>query len=116
LSLEQVKLADLMMHSLVDGIQVYQDLLQEFAFAKKKAKVHFLFFPLSLINGNREFTHLRHLIPQAGIWNLDTFKFGINDYGIRLVFDDQKLVTCLHNAKDRTIQIDLLLGVLEKMI
>ena len=115
LTFEQGKIVDSMMGSLADGMVLYRDLIHELSFAKTGEKLHALFFPLSLVQNNSKFSHLLHLIPSKKPWAMDTTRLGRKDYGIRIVFDDEEIVKVLTDAKDRSIQIELIVDVLKEV-
>ena len=114
LTFEQGKIADTLMHSLEDSFTLYKDILIGLPFAFEKVKIHILFFPHSLLaEKNQKFDHIKHLIPSEGsLWAVDVTKLKDRDYGIRIVFGDEQIVTALRDANDRSLQISFLQGVL----
>ncbi len=113
LTFEQGKIADLLMHSLNDSLTLYKNVLKDLPFTSEKVKIHILFFPRSLVEKPQKFDHIKHLIPPEGsLWAMDTTMLKSRDYGIRLVFDDEQVITALKDAKDRSLQISLLQAVL----
>lgn len=116
LTFEQGKIADSLMHSLEDSITLYKDILKNLPFASEKKKIHILFFPRSLVEKSGNFDHIKHLIPPEGsLWAMDTTRLKSRDYGIRVVFDDNQVVTALKDAKDRSLQMSLLQAVLNEI-
>lgn len=116
LTFEQGKIADSLMHSLEDSLTLYKDVLKDLPFASDKEKIHILFFPRSLVEKPEMFNHIKHLIPPEGsLWAMDTTRLKSRDYGIRVVFDDEQVVTALKDAKDRSLQISLLQAVLSEI-
>lgn len=116
LTFEQGKIADSLMHSLEDSLTLYKDVLKDLPFASEKEKIHILFFPRSLVEKPGMFNHIKHLIPPEGsLWVMDTTRLKSRDYGIRVVFDDDQVITSLKDAKDRSLQISLLQAVLSEI-
>lgn len=113
---EQGQIADSLMHSLEDAFTVYAETLKSLPFTTGHEKIHILFFPRSLVEEGSKFDHIKHLIPSAGaLWEMDTTRLKSRDYGIRVVFDDKKIIEALKGAKDRSLQISLLQGVLSEI-
>ncbi len=115
MSYEQIKITELMMHSLADFLDLCQNILIELNLANSKNRIQVLFAPVSLVKNNVELKHLQHLIPNSNMWSMDISLFRAQDFGVRVVFDDKKLVTALIDAKDRAIQIDLLIDILRQI-
>lgn len=116
LTFEQGKMADLLMRSLKDSLTLYKDALKDLPFASEAGKIHILFFPRSLVQENLKFDHIKHLIPLSGsLWMMDIARLQSRDYGIRVVFDDEQVVTAMRDAKDRLLQIELLQAVLNEI-
>lgn len=112
---QQGKIADSLMGSLADGMILYKNLVQELSFVKTGEKIHALFFPLSLVKNDPDFKHLLHLIPTEKLWAMDITRLNHKDYGIRIVFDDEKIVEILKDAMDRSVQIELMIDVLREI-
>ncbi|MBM4146942.1 MAG: hypothetical protein FJ240_11860, partial [Nitrospira sp.] len=105
---EQGLLANLLMECLEDTLSVNKDVLEKHQFIKACDQLQVLFFPKSLVEGNEKFKHLKHLDPHEGFWRSD-YGFPYKSfYGIRLVFNDKLLSKAFIEAKDRSIEIDLL--------
>jgi hypothetical protein len=116
LSFEQGKITDSLMGSLADAMTLYKDFIQELSFAKTGQKLHALFFPLSLIEKDPDFAHITHLKPsKEELWMMDITRLRRNNFGIRIVFDDQKILEVLRDAKDRSLQVALLQSVLREI-
>ncbi len=116
LSLEQGKITDLLMGSLADGIVLYEGIIKELPFVKTGQKIHALFFPLSLVEKDSDFSHLNHLKPSGeNLWEMDITRLRHNDFGVRIFFDDKKILDVLKDAQDRTVQIQLLIDVLTQI-
>lgn len=115
-SYEQGQIADSLMHSLEDSFKQYENMLKSLPFANNHEKIHFLFFPKSLVKAGSKFDHIKHLLPtDDSLWAMDTTRLKSRDYGIRIVFDDTKVVEALKGAKNRSLQISLLQSVLSEI-
>ena len=115
MSYEQSKITDLMMHSLADALYLYQNIISKLILTNRKNRIQVLFVPASLVESNTDLKHLKHLVPKANIWSMDVSLIGAQDLGVRVVFDDKRIVDALIDAKDRSPQIDLLISVLRQI-
>ncbi|MFA4880787.1 MAG: hypothetical protein WC650_04170 [Candidatus Doudnabacteria bacterium] len=114
MSFEQCKITDLMMQSITDSLELYQEVLSKLNFANEKNRIQILFAPASLVKNKDELKHLEHLISQASMWQMDITRLKSRDFGIRVIFDDEKILHVLQDAKDRSAQVNLLLDVLHQ--
>jgi len=114
MTLEDGRINDLIMHSLFDSIDIYPNIIQNFKSSKSPNKVQVFFCPSFLINGD-DFSHLRHLVPDNDLWEMDCTRIRPRDYGIRVVYDKEKIMEALKKVTDRSIQIRLLVDVLEQL-
>jgi hypothetical protein len=115
MTFEQGKITDLLMRSLSDGLKIYSEQLKELSYSEHRNRFQVIFFPNSLAQANARFSHLSHLLPNGNVWKMDIKKLAAGSYGIRVVFDEQNVISTLHNTKDRSAQIDLLISVLEQI-
>ena len=115
MSNEQAQLANLLMECLEDAISGNKALIEEHKFFQIYDEFHVLFFPLSLISDKADFQHLKHLNPSGNNWRSDFGLMNLNIYGIRVVFDDKSLGDAFIAAKDRSLEIDLLLEVFTQL-
>lgn len=112
---EQGIIADPLMQSLSDAIELNTELLNELSFIKDGNKIQVMFFPSSAVDSKDELRHVRHLIQKIKLWEMDIVRISSRDYGIRVVYDDQALLVALCDAKNRTIQIQLLIDILQEI-
>lgn len=116
LNYEQGMFTDLMMNSLSDALEIYEEDLKPLPFAQDGRRVHILFFPTSFVKDNESVTHLNHLIPtDEEFWKMDMSRLRIAEFGARVVFDEEKLSLALQDAKDRSVQVQLLIDVLKQV-
>ncbi|HHT9137072.1 MAG TPA: hypothetical protein ACFYEK_07510 [Candidatus Wunengus sp. YC60] len=115
MSYKQMQLANLLMECLEDAISGNAALIEKHKFFQIYDQFKVLFFPLSLISGNDDFKHLKHLNPKGKYWCSDYLSTKLNAYGIRIVFDDKSLADAFTAARDRSLEIDLLLEVITQL-
>ncbi len=108
------RIADLMMGSARDAIALYSDVLVALPLAAREVSIHVILFPKSLVQGNERFKHLQHLNPGASYWAVDGSRISFDKLGVRVVYDDAKLVEALQDANDRSLQIEFLLEIIRK--
>jgi hypothetical protein len=112
LTYEQGKFVDLLMGMILDSLNKYSSDITDLQFTKSMKKFHILLFPETLIKANEKFNYLTHLIPKLEKWDIDFTVLGIDEYGIRIVFNNDRMINTLNGAKDRSTQIELLIDLL----
>lgn len=115
MTLDQGKITDLLMRSLADSLRIYRDEFEDMSYFNSPNKFQVIFFPKSLAQDDVNFGHISHLLPNGNLWKMDITRLSSANYGIRVVFDDQQVVSVLLNAEDRSAQIDLLISVLRNI-
>lgn len=115
MSYEQGLIANLLMETLEDYISRNETILKEHKFFDTYKRFHVSFLPYSLIKKNENFKNIRHLDPGNSFWRTDNGFFDIGVPGVRVVFNEIKLTDALEKTRDRTIEIDLLIEVLNKL-
>jgi hypothetical protein len=116
LNYEQGMFTDLMMNSFSDALETYGEDLKPLQFAQDGRKVHTLFFPTSFVKDNEKAAHLRHLLPSGDeFWKIDITRLRSGEFGVRVVFDEEKLSLALQDAKDRSVQVQLMIDVLKQI-
>lgn len=114
MTFEQAQLSSFLMECLEDSISGNTVFIEKHKFFQIYDEFQVLFFPLSLISGSDEFKHLKHLNPKGRYWCSDYGLMKHNTYGIRVVFDDKSLAEAF-TAKDRSLEIGLLLEVFNQL-
>jgi hypothetical protein len=115
MTFEQGQITDLLMQSLSDGLAIYATELQKLGYFGSGNRFDVIFFPSSVAQDNEKLKHIRHLIPQERIWELDITTLEPHSFGLRIVFNEERALSVLHNAKDRSAQIELLVSVFERI-
>lgn len=115
MSFDQVRLTDLLMGALFDGLTIYKAILKKLGYVEISNRIQVILFPKSLVVESVELKHVRHLIPIGPQWEMDTTRLKSNEFGIRIVFDEEAIVPVLQDAKDRSFQIGLLISLLEHL-
>lgn len=108
------RFTELLMDGLEDSFLHYEKLLENLPFAKNDGNIHILFFP-NLLLLNEELNHLSHLSTDDSNWKMDITGLPKGKQGIRIVYNEISLRSLLENAQDRTLQIELLLDVVQQL-
>lgn len=112
---QQGKVTDSLMHALADALDIHTEILGQLEFCKTSRKVQIMFFPASLVKESDELKHVTHLLQDEELWKMDITRISPRDYGVRVVFNEEKLLEALQDVKDRSLQISLLQDVLGQM-
>jgi hypothetical protein len=115
MSFDQGRLTDLLMESLFDSLTIYKDTLKNLGYVERHNRIQVILFPKSLVVESKKLKHVRHLIPIGPQWEIDITRLKPNEFGVRLVFDEEAIVPVLQDAKDRSFQINLFISVLEQL-
>lgn len=106
---------DNLMNSLFDAIGLYIETIEGLEITKNHNKVQFFFCPSTLAETDPDLSHVRHLVPKKELWLIDSSRIRSADFGVRVVYNMDRVRDSLKDAKDRSIQISLLVDVLEKL-
>jgi len=90
-------------------------IIQDHNFFRYVDKLQINLFPLSLVSQNAKFQHLKHLCKPGVYWCSDQGRPVPGYYGIRIVFDDIKTEEAFKQAKDSTLEVEILMEVLRQM-
>ena len=115
MSFEQGQITDLLMQCLEDSMSRRKAVLINHRFFDVHHRLQINFFPQSLVIDNEKFRHLLHLKPNGQKWRSD---HGFVEKGvpaIRVVFNDKTLGQAFMDAKDASLEVDLLLEVLARV-
>ncbi len=115
MSYEQASIANLLMECLEDMISRNKNIIAKHEFFKVHDQFQVLFFPISLVAANDTFKHLKHLDPESKYWRSDYGFPGQGRYGIRVVFNDKLLSEAFAATKDRTLEVELCLEILDQL-
>lgn len=94
-------------------LQLYEN-VKKHQFFRTHDQLHVIFFPSPLIK-RKEFKHLQNLYPGENLWKADIIKLKPRLFGIRLVFNTEKLTKDLEEVKGNQIELDLLKEVLSQL-
>lgn len=103
------------MHSLFDAINTYKNIIKKLNFTKSRTKIRIFFCPLTLVENSVELFHLKHLAKNTALWSMDCLKIDAREYAIRIVYNQEGLLIALKDILDRSIQVQLLIDVLEQL-
>ena len=87
-------------------LQLYEN-VKKHQFFRTHDQLHVIFFPSPLIK-RKEFKHLQNLYPGKNLWKADIIELKPGLFGIRLVFNTEKLTKDLEKVKSNQIELDLL--------
>lgn len=115
MALEDGTINDSIMQSIFDAIDIYSHIIEKLSFTKSINKAQVFICPSSLALKEDELAHMRHLVQDDNLWAMDCTRIRSRDYGIRVVYNKEKIFDALKDTKDRSIQIRLLIDVLEQL-
>ncbi|MHC1623835.1 MAG: hypothetical protein ACXQTR_04515 [Candidatus Methanospirareceae archaeon] len=112
---EEGKLADLVMLAVRDALGLYKKQISSLAFTAQAGKLQVFCSPASAVQRSGQLKHLRALIPQGELWKLSTMVKRPGEVGISVVLNNDALTQALLKATDRSIEIDLLIAILDQL-
>lgn len=112
---EEGRINDSILLSLFDLINIYMQIVEKLNFTKSCNKVHIFLCPSSLVLRKNELAHVKHLVPDNNLWEMDGICLALGDYGIRVVYNFENIIDKLKNVEDRSIQIGLFIDILEQL-
>ncbi|MBU2539561.1 hypothetical protein KJ786_00135 [Patescibacteria group bacterium] len=115
MELDEGGINDSIMQSLFDAIDIYPNIIEKLNFTKSHNKVQIFFCPSSIALKEDELAHVRHLVQNTNLWAMDCARLQSMDYGVRVVYNLEKMMEALRIVADRSIQIQLLVDVLEQL-
>jgi len=115
MALDDGRINDLIMQSLFDAINIYPHIIEKSDFTKHHNKTQVFFCPSSLAVKEGELAHVRHLVQNSDLWAMDCARMRSQDYGVRVIYNREKIIKALKDATDRSVQIRLLIDVLEQL-
>lgn len=105
-------LADLLTEAIEDSLNLNADLLLEHPFFQSNYLLYIMVFPSELVLNNNEYQHLRDLVPSGEAWKLDSGSLAISTRGIRIVFDEGRVMKAFLESTDRSLEANLLSSIL----
>lgn len=115
MDLKRAQIADNLIHGFVDSLEQYAENLKNLVFTKAKITFNVIIFPASLVEQEKELSHVLHLMQKEKIWMIDCHQLGLRNIGIRVVYNDDMLINALQGATDRSLQIQFLTDILREM-
>ena len=113
---KQALISNVMMECLEDSISRNKSIILQHRYFKYAGQFQVLLFPVSLVTPADGFDHLKHLIPEDDeLWLSDTGMMEPGIYGVRLVFNDNRLMDVLEFIEDRSIEVAILSEVLKAL-
>lgn len=112
---EDWKTADTLMQIIYDAIDIYQNILNNLDIAESHNMVHLFFCSSSVACNAQELSHIKYLAQDEMLWAIDSACICSGDFGIRIVYNKEKVTESLMNVKDRSLQVSLLIDTLKKL-
>ena len=113
---KQALISNMMMECLEDSISRNKSIILQHRYFKYAGQFQVLLFPVSLVTSADGFDHLKHLIPEDNeLWLSDARMMEPGIYGVRLVFNDNRLMDVLESIEDRSIEVAILSEVLNAL-
>jgi hypothetical protein len=115
MQLEGGMVNDSIMQSLFDAIDLYSHIIRKLNLTKLHNKIQIFFCPSNLASKEEDLAHLRHLIKDDRLWAMDYSRLDPGYYGVRVIYNQEKMMQALQEVANRSIQIKLLVEVLEQL-
>ena len=112
---EQGKISNLLMECIEDSFSKRKSIIVRHQFFNQCDRLHFIFYPLSVVSENERFKHLRELCNITEYWCSDIGMPDYDTYGIRIVFDEKAITKALAQAQDCSIEVDILIEVMNQL-
>ena len=111
---EQALITNLLIECLEDTMTRLKQLVEQHIFFHLYNRFQVIFFPSGLLR-NDKYQHISHLKPDNNYWKLER-GFPEKDLpAVRVVFDENALIDAFNTVKDNSVEIDLLLAVIEEI-
>lgn len=104
---EQAQLCDFVGQIIQDTLVRNEDLIKNLKCLNKFKKIQILIFPKS-VTEREQFKHLRHMASFDGIWAMDVGWPASEEPGVRIIFDEERLLAEFENVEDAKLEILLL--------
>lgn len=111
MNFEQGLITDLLMQSLEDSLSRLKHIFENHKYFRVYKKLQVVFIPSELAKTN-DFKHIAHLQPNGSFWRSDRGYPRADWPGVRIVIDTEALYAALESVKDNSLEIDLLLEIL----
>lgn len=114
---DQVRFSNFVMECLEDGFTKNADLIQDLELIRRHKNLQVTVFPASLVHENKDgrFGHVLQLIPESGLMQADSGFPAAGAIGVRVVFDDKKLVEVFSKANDSQPAAQILVWTLDAL-
>lgn len=109
---EQSLISNLILEALEDILSHNENIIKKHEFFQMNTRLEVLFFPDSMVIKKNEFKHLLHLHCSDKSWNADSGQVKKDLYAIRIVFNDKILFEEFVKTKDRHVEVELLVEIL----
>lgn len=116
LNYETGRLANLLMECLEDSLEQRIEIIKQHVFFNQDIceRIDVLFFPSSLVN-NIKYKHLKHLHLNENNWTSDGQLIKHDNFGIRFLFDDSKILNVFQSVNDQTIEAEICIEFMRRI-
>ncbi|MBI5954565.1 MAG: hypothetical protein HY865_23155 [Chloroflexi bacterium] len=116
LTYEQALITNLLIECLEDSMSNLKRLFENHSFFQVYKQVQVMFFPSGLLK-NEKFKHISHLDPNVdgSFWRLERGFPRVELPAVRLVFNEEALLSAFSAVEDNRIEIDLLLAIIQEI-
>lgn len=111
---EQGLLSNLIAECIEDYLSRFKVILRNVNFFSEFKELRIFIFPNS-IRENKNFDHLSHLDPSGDYWICDYKYLRYKCLGIRLVFNEKRILENFSQSKSNNLEIELLIEILSQI-
>jgi hypothetical protein len=115
MELEEGRINDSVLLSIFDLINIYSHIVEKLNFSRYCNKIHIFLCPSTLVLKKDELAHVKHLVSNHNPWRMDCLRLASGEYGIRVVYNFEKIIEELKVVEDRSVQIRLFIEILEQL-
>jgi hypothetical protein len=112
---EQGLTTNMLMECLEDALSRNKSIISQLRYFKDAGQFQVLFFPASLVTSTDKFNHLNHLIPGDELWRSDTGMIEPGVHGIRVVFNDNRLMEVFETVEDQSVEVSIFSEILKEL-
>jgi hypothetical protein len=112
---EQGMLTNFLMECIEDTLSRAKEIIKNMMFIKQYKQVDIFIVPISLVTNNDKFAHLRHINRKSKLWMADIGFIKGDILGIRIIFNDKKVIKTFSSVKNNSLEINLLLTFIKQI-
>jgi hypothetical protein len=115
MSFEQGKIANFIIECAQDSLTKQASLIESHIFFKTSDFLQVFVVPQSVVEAESNLSYLRHLQPRENLWVSDRAFPQPGRLGIRIVYNDKKVLDAFMNAQDSSHEIELLIELMRQI-